>query len=64
VPGERNTMTKRICMMTGREFEDSKEGFKYNFEGTWYYIFDMGERNKFIVEPPKYIEEAKKNKWL
>jgi len=51
-------------MMTGREFEDSKEGFKYNFEGTWYYIFDMGERNKFIVEPPKYIEEAKKNQWL
>ncbi|MFB0901043.1 MAG: hypothetical protein QMB22_03440 [Dehalococcoidia bacterium] len=57
-------MTKRICIMTGKEFEDEKEGFKYNFQGIWYYIFDMAERNKFIVKPETFISEAKSKNWL
>ncbi len=50
-------MVERVCFISGRTFDDEKEGYKFNFEGTWYYFRDISDRNRFLGNPKKYIEE-------
>ena len=51
-------MAMRTCAITGKEFDDEKSGYKWNYEGKWYYFADIAARNKFIGDPKKHIEAA------
>ena len=48
-------MAQRTCMVCGKTFDEEK-GMKWNHEGTWYMLDDMGCRNRFIGNPKKYLE--------
>ncbi len=51
-------MATRTDVVSGKTFDDEKGGFKIMHEGTWYYFTDIGNRNRFIGNPAKYLSPA------
>jgi len=51
-------MAERTCVVTGKTFDDEKTGYKWNYDGQWYYFKDIASRNAFIGDPKKYLEKA------
>jgi hypothetical protein len=52
-------MPETTCLVCGKNFDpdtDSKGGFKWMQDGSWYTFDDIACRNKFIGTPKKYLE--------
>jgi len=53
-------MAQRTCIVTGKTFDDETSGYKWSYEGKWYYFADMGSRNRFMGNPKQFLEGAAK----
>jgi YHS domain-containing protein len=53
-------MAQRTCIVTGKTFDDEASGYKWTYEGKWYYFADMAARNRFMGNPKQFLEGAAK----
>ena len=60
IGNEGRKMAQRTCIVTGKTFDDETSGYKWTYEGKWYYFADMGSRNRFMGNPKAFLEAATK----
>ena len=53
-------MAQRTCIVTGKTFDDETSGYKWNYEGKWFYFADIAARNRFIGNPKQFLEDKEK----